>query len=164
MTRSVTVTLGVRGLAAAVVIGAAACSWILRRLSPAAATRRRILALLDRAAPKVPLERAGRLLNDECPVCLCELEGAVRPMECGHALCSRCLETWVLHSVRAHLDPSRFAYSDHGAIAPPGPSCPLCKAPLPCTPEIDLRNALLAAMLARGHAFAAYDVVPSQGR
>lgn len=163
--RYVTVTFGLRGLAAAVVAGAFAISWLNKRFSPASATKRRILRLLDRMAPKVALTRAGPLLNDECPVCLCPLEGCVRALECRHALCSRCLETWVLHAARAHLDPTRFSYADHGgAIAPPAPSCPLCKMPLGCVPELDFRNALLAAMLARGTAFATYDMLPPPNR
>lgn len=63
---SVQVTLGVRGAAAGAVAAVAVLAWVLRRLSPEASVRRRILRRLDRVAPRVPLARADGLLNADC--------------------------------------------------------------------------------------------------
>lgn len=64
--RRVQVTLGVRGAAAGVAAAVAVVLWAVRRLSPEASVRRRILARLDVVAPRVPLDRARDLLNADC--------------------------------------------------------------------------------------------------
>ncbi len=148
--RTLQVTIGLRSLAAGLAIGSLLCSWLSRRFSPSSATKRRILKLLDAVAPRVSLSRAGMILNTDCPICLNALEEAnsIRKLECRHALCASCLEQWIIQSVRSHLNPARFSISPRGVLYSyvPGPSCPLCKAPLPCVPEIDLRSTLVAAL------------------
>lgn len=83
---------------------------------------------------------------------------SIRILDCGHALCSECLEAWAVHCTKAHLNPSRFGITRFGRVVAwtPGPKCPLCCARLNCVPREDLRQAVIAAISQRGVALSTF--------
>lgn len=133
------------------------------RRSPADALRRRLLRRLDRLAPKVRFtpEIENSIVNSACPVCLsefsCAPERYIRVQkQCKHALCSDCMETWVIHTAKSHLNPSRFGLTRGGDIISwsQPPFCPLCRNKLGVISDSDIREAVLAAMAQQGGAVA----------
>lgn len=108
-------------LAAGALAASALLARALRR-SPSDALRRRLLRRLDRIAPRVRYtdEIGAALSNGTCPVCLGDFAAAperlLRVQTCGHALCAECLEGWVVHQAKSHLNPSRFGMTRGGDI------------------------------------------------
>jgi Zinc finger, C3HC4 type (RING finger) len=149
-----------------VLAASAALAHALRR-SPADAQRRRLLRRLDRVAPRRSYSSArdrGLLaLNAACPVCLAEFAAApdrtLRVQnECRHALCAECLETWVLHTTKAHLNPARFGLTRGGDIVSwhCPPNCPLCRNKIPVISDADIREAIIAAVTHQGGALSTF--------
>jgi hypothetical protein len=147
-------------VAAGVLATSGLLAYALRR-SPAEALRRRLLRRLNRVAPRrsyaAALEKG--LLNTTCPVCLSEFGDAPeRPLrvqiECKHALCASCLEMWVYHTVKAHLNPSRFGLTRGGDIVSwhSPPSCPCCRQKIAVISDDDIRDAVIAAISQQGGA------------
>lgn len=131
------------------------------RKAPADAWRRRLLRRLDKVAPKMRYSHQLQqsIVNSACPVCLsefsCSPERYIRvQIQCKHALCSDCMETWVVHTAKSHLNPSRFGLTRGGDIVSwsQPPFCPLCRSKLSVISDSDIREAVLAAMAQQGGA------------
>lgn len=155
----------VRTLLAGCALAVSGITALALRRSPTEALRLRLLRRLKRVAPRRSYSAAlgETLFNTSCPVCLCEFKAAPeRPLriqkDCGHALCAECLESWVLHTTRAHLNPSRFGLTRGGDIvswhSPPG--CPLCRSKLAVISECDIREAVMAAIRQQGIQLSTY--------
>lgn len=155
-------TLRARLLFAAAAAGAAAAARALRR-TPAEALRRRLVRRLDRVAP-VAARGGAPPVNHACPVCLAEFADApARALrvqaDCGHGACAECLEAWVVHTTRAHLNPARFGLTRNGEIVSwhGPPCCPMCRAKIAVIDEADIRDAVIAAISLQGGALATFN-------
>jgi hypothetical protein len=133
------------------------------------ALRRRLIRRLDRLAPRVryTLELEGRMVNATCPVCLSDFSACPdKPLrlqkECHHAVCAECLELWVVHTAKSHLNPARFGLTRGGDIVSwsPPPNCPLCRCKLGVISDSDIREAVLAAIEQQGGALSSFHPYP----
>jgi hypothetical protein len=129
------------------------------------ALRRRVLRRLDRLAPRVRYspELEESVVNATCPVCLSDFSASPdRPIrlqkECRHAVCAECLELWVVHTAKSHLNPARFGLTRGGDIVSwsQPPNCPLCRCKLGVISDADIREAVLAAMEQQGGALSSF--------
>mmetsp|Transcript_11537 Transcript_11537/g.35278 ORF Transcript_11537/g.35278 Transcript_11537/m.35278 type:complete len:164 (+) Transcript_11537:111-602(+) len=115
----------------------------------------RVLANLEKLAPIITMEMAQLYeVDGNCCICLSELPGGtMRKVICGHVFHANCIERWILHSVERYLDVRSFVRSQHGFLVPgtPWPSCPLCMRVLSVIEEVDIRDAVSAALYYYNH-------------